>query len=209
MRASRFAAMMAVLVFIGVVGAATSAAGSDGDPLILGQLNQAASTTTLTDSELTGLDPTLEVIGHGDGPDFGAFTARSSEGPAILGDGVTGVEGIGTVGLRGIGSTGLLATGDPGVLAERTEEGFGTALEARGRVEFPENSGIAVVPAGKRMVVVSPENIVFGTSIVLATLNDLRQGVYVQAAVVHDSSVTIVLNARVGVDTDVAWLVLN
>jgi hypothetical protein len=193
-RTSRRRALRA-LVGGGIVGAglfgsrATTADAADGDPIIAGQTTTATSETTLDG-------------GGGFSADFGSFSH----------DTVVGGNGCGL----------LVAQGDNSGVYTLSAEGAGVvangypAIQAEGDVVF-RASGRLVVPAGASKVTrlgnVSGGNGVQVTigpnSLIFATIQQNRPGVFVQAAVPSSTGFTIYLNKAVTAKTTVAWFVLT
>jgi hypothetical protein len=161
---------------------------------------------------------------QGDGGASGIGVAGTG-GP---GNGNVGVCGTGNldngIGVWGIGQgagAGVLGTGFHGpavhgradfadaigMLAENTAGGV--ALKATGPASF-SRSGVLTVPAGKSTVTKTGVALT-SASLVLATLQQDRAGVWVRSAVpdVAASSFTIHLSKAVSSSTKVAWFVLN
>jgi len=99
------------------------------------------------------------------------------------------------------------AAGGIGVLAENTAGG--TALKAAGPAVF-SRSGILTVAAGKSSATQAGVALT-AASLVLATLQQDRSGVWVRSAVpdVAASSFTIHLSKAVTASARVAWFVVN
>ena len=138
------------------------------------------------------------VVGHGGTPE-GAGVQGNGQG---TGDGVIGVASTGN-GVHGQATM----PGGVGVLAESTAGG--TALQATGPAVF-SRSGVLTVTAGKSAVTHTGVALT-SSSLILATLQQNRAGVFVQAAVpnVSGSSFTIYLSKAVSASTKVAWFVVN
>lgn len=168
------------------------------------------------------------VVGQGGTAGGGGVFGRGSfsGGPGVVGEaslGSVGVVGFGGAlsgtGVRGVGGgvgtdahgNGVhgVATvaGGVGELAENTAGGV--ALKAVGRTQF-SRSGALTVRAGSSRV--TKTGVALTTaSLILATLQQHRTGVYVQAAVpnVSQSSFTVYLNKAIASNTKVAWFVIN
>ncbi len=140
------------------------------------------------------------VAGVGAGTGAGVFgTGGSNGGTGVFGTG----GGAGAIGVTGTAST---ATGI-GVLAENTAGG--NALQVTGKAQF-NRSGILTVAAGKSSATKTGVPLT-AASLVLATLQQDRAGVYVRSAVpnVSASSFTIHLSKAVTANSNVAWFVVN
>jgi hypothetical protein len=172
----------------GVLGAAaataltaTPASAADGDPIILGQENNAFSTTQVTFQDSGDILEIYPAAGGVLRADTG-FRNYAISGVAISGNGIegagshTGVRGggeirgvaghsplgIGVHGTTEVG-TGIKAEVTPGIPEDRT------AFEAVGPVKF-STSGLADVPASADRVTVNPGVPITSESKVLATL---------------------------------------
>lgn len=149
------------------------------------------------------------VFGEG-GPSGGpgVFGVAKNGGPGVQGAAQAngdGVMGQATSG-NGVHGRAITSTGT-GVLAENTAGG--TALEVAGPAVF-SRSGVLTISAGKSTVTKTGVTLT-AASLVLATLQQSRAGIFVQAAVpdVSHSSFTIHLNKAVSVNTKVAWFVVK
>jgi len=118
------------------------------------------------------------------------------------GDGVLGQAGAGS----GVHGKATAAAG-VGVLAENTAGG--TALKATGPAVF-SRSGLLTVAAGSAKGTVTGVALT-AASLVLATLQQDKTGLYVRSAVpnVAGSSFTINLSKSVTASITVAWFVVN
>jgi hypothetical protein len=171
----------------GVLGAAaasaikaTPASAADGDPIILGQVNEAFSPTQIT---LFDVGDSLDIFGGGSvlraamgfgGPVISAITtagpaiSASAEGAGVIGfgqigPGVSGESGVG-IGVRGRTEVGT------GIKAEAAHfQSEGTAFEAVGPVKF-STSGLADVATSIDRVTVDPGVPITAQSKVLAIL---------------------------------------
>jgi hypothetical protein len=152
----------------------------------------------------------IGVQGFGTGTGPGVIGNGGANGEGLQGhgggtaNGVTGIGGAG--GGNGVDGRAISATG-AGVLAENTAGG--TALRVTGPAVF-SRSGVLAVGAGKSSV--SKTGVALtAASLVLATLQQDRAGVWVRSAVpsVAGSSFTINLNKAVSASTTVAWFIVN
>jgi hypothetical protein len=131
------------------LGRPLSAAAADGDPLILGQQNQ-ADTVTVLDGVL-GVKPSLEVSNQVPVPNTSpiyAIFASSVNGPGVFGQSHRSF-GIPSSGVHGqaIKAAGI------GVTAANHEHG--TALHVSGKAQFATRSGRATVRAGMAVTDIS------------------------------------------------------
>jgi hypothetical protein len=162
----------------------------------------------------TGVDATgfyaVAATSFGSGG-VGVAATGDAFGVSASGNGV-GVRGVGLDGVVGQTSTGNGVRGvvtDAAGVAVLAENPFGTALKAAGRTVF-SRSGVLSVPAGSSHVTKSGIALT-AESLILATLQQNRPGVYVQAAVpdISRNSFTIHLTKAVTGRTRVAWFVVN
>ena len=205
------------------VAPAQPAQATQGNPVVLGQDNTGATARTelaTTTGETAILaDPSngFGVTGTGTGGGSGVWgTGGSSNGTGVQGFGGGGINGAGTgVGVAGFGgkgggngvegSAGSAATA--GVVAFN---GFGgTALDVNGIAVF-RRSGLLTIAAG------ASSGTVFGVtlstaSLILATLQQDRAGVWVRSAVpnIAGHTFTVHLSKAVTASITVAWFVVN
>ena len=151
---------------------------------------------------------------------FGGTSTAPNNGVGVLGAGGA-ANGIGVWGLGQGTGAGVLGTGFNGpavhgradladaigVLAENTVGGV--AFKAAGPARF-SRSGVLTVSAGKSTVTKTGVALT-SASLVLATLQQDRAGVWVRSAVpkVTASSFTIHLSKAVSSSTKVAWFIVN
>jgi hypothetical protein len=209
-------ALAAVLTAEALARPAPAYAGTDGD-VVLGAANSETNPTSITNTNsgdttltLTGLgggavclrvdtDSGIGVLAHsgsGIGVSGGSGSGDGVEGLSSTGNGVHGVGGaIGVLGECPAG-TGVAASG-------------ATALAVQGPAVF-SRSGILTVAAGKSPATQTGVALT-SLSLVLATLQQDRTGVYVRSAVPNPaaSSFTIHLAKAVTASTNVAWFVVN
>jgi hypothetical protein len=165
----------------------------------------------------TGVHGTSSGSGSGvhgtiDGPSGIGVFGENPSGTAVGGisgasDGVGGTSGSGN-GVHGVSSTGAGVSGEcaagTGVLAAGK-----TALKVKGSAVF-SRSGILTVAAGSSSATKTGVAL-SSASLVLATLQQDRAGVWVRSAVpnVAASSFTIHLSKAVSARAKVAWFVVN
>jgi hypothetical protein len=202
------AAGVGVAAAVASVATARSARAADGDPVLMGQINEGVNTTTLKTKETS-----LYAVSDTDGPSL-AGESLSNDGYGLQGTspyiGVNAVGGeLGVYTISDYGTAVRALTYDRTAVASPTAVPQGYALRVQGAVAF-SRSGRATVPAGSDRVTVSLADVRPGTSI-LATLQQYRPGVSVEAAVPNAGAKTVllVLSKRVNVATPVAWLALD
>jgi len=124
------------------------------------------------------------------------------ESSNLHGVGVVGVNSVaGTQGMFGHHSAGVVALAP--VVADRV------ALEVLGRARFTRSGTLSIAARTSSISTAMPA--LTATSMVLATLQTNRAGVYIQAAVANPATnkITIYLNKKVTAATKVAYFVLN
>ena len=138
----------------------------------------------------------------------GVGVSGTSSGVGVQGaGGITGVNGNSSkAGGTGVAGQATSATG-VGVLADNTAGG--TALQVAGKAAF-SRSGVLTVAAGKSSATQTGVALT-SASLVLATLQQDRSGVWVRSAVpnIAGSSFTVHLSKAVAASTTVAWFVVN
>lgn len=201
------------LLAAGVAGAAALAVGAvmpeqakaaDGAPAIIGQVNDETTATQFVNQTLEGAafqaqsTGSFGVIGITLGKSAGVWgRAFSNEGVAVHGV---------NEGTKAEGSLGAQSTGLRGIAVTDTAH---LGLFVDGRVSF-KRAGRATIAKGARSVSVKVPAL-SAKSMVLATLQTNRAGVYIQAAVAKPTlgKITIVLNKSVPAATKVAYFVLD
>lgn len=126
---------------------ALTRAGVDGD-VVLGADNVSAQPTSIS----VGAQPTSPHVTI-----LGPRPQVSSQHIAVHGSTETEIDGIGvqgTGGLLGIGVNGIAQDGT--ALMGRSDIRSGWALQTVGRVRLSGHSGVALIPAGRTRVTVSP-----------------------------------------------------
>jgi hypothetical protein len=145
-----------------------------------------------------GANNGVGVVGAGGGSNgIGVWGTAQGTGAGVLG-----------IGLHGPAVHGQANFADAiGVLAENIAGGV--AFKAVGRASF-SRSGVLTVRAGKSAVTKAGVALT-SASLVLATLQENRAGVFVQSAVpdVAASSFTVHLSKAVTAATKVAWFIVN
>ncbi len=178
------------------VAASVGARATDGQPLILGTDNDAASSTGL-------------VGASGSGPALRLTQTNPAGGGALEVNGGVWV-GSGGVLSHGGSGTGLSGSATTGTAVVASAEPAGMALRVSGRATF-SRSGRVTVRAGRRSATVTQIGLQ-ARSMVFATLQQYRSGVHIAAAVPTPGPpgrIVIYLNRAVGSDTRVAWFVLD
>jgi hypothetical protein len=182
------AAGAAAATVLGGVARPSDVDAADGDPLLLGQANAAASLTSLTSPS-----PGLSVHAT-----FGQALIGISDGDVSWTD--CGVYGR----VSGSRAAAIVASNSSG----------GTALYVNGKVNLIKRSGRVDVPAGADHVDVDLQDKggLSGSSLCYATLMSFRDGVFVAAMRPNYPSsgrARIHLNRAAPATMRVAWLVLN
>lgn len=213
-RTSRRSLLRGVAAGAAVVAAegvhAASANAADGDAVILGRRNESVNTTTIDAKE-----PALLARSNtDDGALIGENQAQDGYGVRATSPyiGVNAVGGeIGTYAVSDYGTGVYGLTYDGVAVAARTAVPQGTALQVDGTAKF-SRSGIAVVPAGRKEVVVT-RVLLTDTSIVLATMQQYRtgSGVSLRAAIPDPTtnSFRLRLTDVASDDVPVGWFVVN
>jgi hypothetical protein len=160
------------------------------------------------------------VYGYADASSASAgVVGVSHQGWGVIGVGAVGVLGYGSWGVLGdvgptqigvYGNTGAdpaaVIPGGIGVLA-RAQSTAQLALRVLGRVQF-SRSGRAQVTAGHSTKVITMAGVT-AASYVIATPQNNRSGLFVQAVVPGAGQFTIYLNKAVSVTTYIGYLVIN
>jgi hypothetical protein len=197
---------------LGVLGIATTTSAKNGSTLRAGDKATASRATTIESSK----GPALQARATGkDGPVGVRGVANASKGIGVQGTAPSS-KGA-TVGVQGLtqsseGTAGdFVAEGGGTALAASSGKG-GVALRTKGRVMLTERSGVAAVSQGGAEFVIPVTGGLSEKSLVLATLQDHRPGVHVEAAHVLDAEeglIVVRLNQAVAEQTDVGWIVLD
>jgi len=206
----RTGGVAAVAGLLGVFGVATTTAAKNGSAVRAGDKTTATKPTTLESRK---------------GPAFQA-RATSSKDPIGVRGAATANKGVGvqgaavsgkgaTVGVQGLtqspdGTAGQFVATDGGTALEASAK-KGVALRTKGRIELTERSGSTSVSEGGSDIVIPVTGGLSEKSLVLATLQEHRPGVHVEAAYVlaEDERIVVRLNQAVSEQTKVAWIVLD
>jgi len=207
---------------------------ADGDNMIVGQLNIETSATAVQNSNLgAALSAFSEgsgtgVVGISSGGDGvhgqsngnsgnGVHGEHGADGNGVFGhaknSGASGVygqndgAGFGVAG-RAVGGVGALGDSANGVGVWASSQNA-TALKVTGKAQF-SRSGVLSVTAGHASATQTGVHLT-SASLVLATLQQDRPGVWVRSAVpkVSAHSFTVHLSKPVSARTTVAWFVLD
>jgi hypothetical protein len=178
-----------LVVFSGI------ASGAPGDPLILGQLNDAGTQNTGLSTNSSG--NAFDVLQKGTDSRATAVYGYAANGWGVYG---------GTQYGRGVSAT-ATKTGT-GVHAEAASTG--TALRVVGKAVF-RRSGILTIKAGESSATKGNIGGLTSSSLVLAVLQQNVTSRWVRAVVpnVANGSFTVLLNSTVSSDTKVAWFIVN
>lgn len=198
LRSGGVAALAGVL---GVFGITSAAAAKNGSTLKAGDKTTASKPTSIESSK----GPALQARATSKKEPVGLRgVADAPKGIGVQGE-ATAAKGE-TVGVQG------LAQSPDGVAGEFVADKSGTALRTKGRIELTGRSGRAPVSEGGAEFVIPVTGSLSDKSLVLATLQDHRPGVHVEAAYVLDAEegvIVVRLNQAVAEETTVGWLVLN
>jgi hypothetical protein len=204
---------------------------ANGDPLKIGQTNDATATTVLQTTGATSIRVQSDV-GEGlvgQSIEKSGVVGTSARTSGVYGD-TTNPEAEGVTGKNpGIGTAGALGTREHGVFGgHEAGQTFGAlagpsaalwgqapldvdhhGLFVDGRAHF-KTSGRLTIAANKSLVSATVPALT-APSMVLATLQTNRAGVYIQAAVASPASkkITIYLNKKVTAAIKVAYFVLD
>lgn len=217
-------------------GSLAEAAPDRGGAVELGKSNSADATTQVITKGGDGLKGQTSATNHSGIVGFDTSSGTGGHGVygnSIHGDGVlgisknkTGVVGQGSSvnqsGVAGIDIStttgghglfgqsqhgdGLYATSPNGV-AIRGQSAHGLALQVEGRAKFA-HSGVATVPGGHKTANVSVPGLT-SSNIVLATIQNPQNGIFIEGAAAGSGSFTITLSGNTESSVKVGWLVLD
>jgi hypothetical protein len=209
---------------VGVLGQSAGAAGVRGQSNkgdgVVGQANYEHSTGVrgiTTDKGGFGVwgdNTPAGTIGYLAGPAYGVYGDADGAGSLAVFGIQRSPDGVAVEGWNQHGSTVGSLGGEAGVYAEGQTNGS-LALNVHGHARF-DRSGVVTVPNGAISAIATtirggaPLKLL-GGSMVLATLQTRRAGLYVQAAVPDPAKgrITIYLNKKAPGAVNVAWLVLD
>lgn len=208
----RTGGLAAIAGLLGLFGLAGTASAKNGDAVRAGDKTSATRPTTLESRKGPALQARTtskqEPIGV-----RGVSTANKGvgvQGTATSGKGETvGVQGL-TQSPDGIAGHFKAEDGGTALVADGGKRGV--ALRTTGKLELKERSGTATVSEGGAEFVIPVSGGLSDRSIVLATLQDHRPGVHVEAAHVLDAEeglVVVRLSQAVAEQTRVGWIVLD
>lgn len=209
LRSSGLAAVAGVL---GVFGIASTATARNGSTIRAGEKATASRPTTVDSSK----GPALQGRATSKRDPVGIRgVATANQGVGVQGTAVSG-KGA-TVGVQGLsqspeGTAGQFVADGGGTAIEARADRQGVALRTRGRLEFGERSGSATVSEGGSEFVIPVSGGLSSSALVLATLQEHRPGVHVEAAYVLDAEegvIAVRLNQAVPEQTRVGWIVLG
>jgi hypothetical protein len=209
LRSGGVAALAGVL---GVLGIATTAGAKNGSSVKLGEKNTATKPTTIESKK----GPALQARTTSGKDPIGVRGAATAEkgvgvqGAALSGKGKTiGIQGLTA---SAVGTAGQFVAEKGGTAIDAQAPKDGVALRTKGRLELTERSGSASVSEGGSEFVIPVSGGLSERSLVIATLQEHRPGVHVEAAYVLDAEegrIVVRLNQAVAEQTKVAWLVLD
>jgi len=162
-------------------------------------------------SGIEGRNSASHTYGHLGGAESGVYgTSPVAGAPAVAGEhpDPTGVAVSGTN--TALGSTGALGSRGTALWGRAPHDLDHFGIFVTGRAIFPTAQGLLTIAKGSRSVSAERPALT-GDTLVLATLQQNRAGVYIQAAVADPAAgtVTIYLNKAVPAATKVAYLVLG
>jgi hypothetical protein len=197
------------LAAVETMGRAAPAQASNGQPVLLGDINEATTVTEIYASSSSGIGQAkLGVPASGAGV-IGIGTSVGVSGQGDAGTNAYGVQGVAyNSGTGVLGVAGSPAIGEGvGVTAQHTSGG--TALQVIGTAVF-NRSGALTIKAGNSAATQTGVALT-AASLVLATLQNNLPGVYVQSAVpdVSEGSFTIHLSKAAPASATVAWFIVN
>lgn len=197
----RSGSVAAIAGMLGVLGIAGTASARNGSAVRAGDKTSASRPTTIESSR----GPALQA------------RATDKKGPVGVRGMATANKGIGVQGTsvsskgQTVGVQGLIESPD-GVAGEFVASKGGTALRTKGRLEFAERSGRTAVSEGGAEFVIPVSGGLSEKALVIATLQQHRPGVHVEAAHVLDAEnglIVVRLNQAVAEQTEVGWVVLG
>jgi hypothetical protein len=186
--------------------------GSSAGPGKAGVLGQ---TSNNHGSGVQGRNTVTKTYGYLGGNEIGVYGASPVQGVfAVLGE-HSHATGIAVQGQNAASNTqGALGAANAGVWAFAPSDLSHAGLVVAGRVMFHTRSGVLTIAkntssVSKAVAALDPAPAI--PSMVLATLQANRPGVYVQAAVANPATgkITIYLNKKVSAATKVAYFILN
>jgi len=220
------------------LGRPLDARAANGDPVLMGALNEGTATTTIG---RTAGGPTLRVRNTGDesvtgvaleatsfwsdairaevgGTSQTAIRATSHVGTALnaAAEGGTAVNAVGQWAVIAMGGTEGVhaeASAFQGVAVRAIATGQDShALLTKGRIQFGQASGVAVIGAGSRQVTITPAVKISTGTKVLTTLQSTAGGTTVVHRISRNmtaNSFTIYLTATATQQCYVAWLLIG
>jgi hypothetical protein len=224
------AAGAAAATVAGAVVPRAAVEAANNDPLLVGNLTNAATAETqlhVTGTAGNGLVVFAEtttalaaVAGHnpenygvyGNGHAAGVF-GESINGTGVggsTGDGIgVGGSSYGTIGVEGAtnSGTGVFGKSEGTGTGVRAESASGTALSVSGKAHF-SRSGRKTILAGHSTVTITLAGTTTGSK-VFAVLASNRASRYVRAVVPSTGSFKVYLNATVSSTSTIAWFVLD
>ncbi len=208
----RSGSMAMAVGLLGVFGIATTGSAKNGSTLRAGDKATASRSTTIELSK----GPALQARTTGkDGAVGVRGVANATKGIGVQGSAPSS-KGA-TVGVQGStqspeGTAGEFVADGGGTALAASAAKEGVALRTKGRLMLTERSGIATVSQGGAEFVIPVLGGLSEKSLVLATLQDHRPGVHVEAAHVLDVDeglIVVRLNQAVAEQTEVGWFVLD
>ncbi len=208
----RSGGVAAVAGLLSVFGIAATTSAKNGSSIRAGEKTTAGKSTVIE----SGQGPTLQARATGSKSPIGLRgLANASKGIGVQGNAASGKGNtVGVQGLTqspdGIGGDFLAEGGGTALAATAGKKGV--ALRTKGRLQLTERSGRTPVSVGGAEFVIPVSGGLSEDSLVLATLQDHRPGIHVEAAHVLDADeglIVVRLNQAVSEQTEVGWIVLD
>ena len=210
----------------GVKGAASAAEGVRGESVnnfgVVGSSNGPGKAGVLGQTTnnhgfgVQGRNTVTKTYGYLGGNENGVYGASAVQGEAAVKGEHSAPTGVAVYGSNtASNAVGGFGAGGTGVFGQAPLDLDHWALTAIGRAAFPARSGLLTIAKNMSSVSATVTALAAsgpaGPSMVLATLQTNRAGVYIQAAVANPATgkITIYLNKKVTAATKVAYFILN
>jgi hypothetical protein len=215
----------------GTLAAPATVLGADGNPVLLGALNEA---TTFTRVKNTAGGPALigytsddgrygvlgagqqGVYGQANAADQTGVTGASGDGVGVQGSSIngTGVQAYAqtATALRATTQSGtaVVATADTGTAVSATVQATGFALSTRGRIKVERVSGVKSIAAGRRSVTIKPGvNVTSGSFVLLTPKANIGSRALWYTTDTANDRITIHMSSSRSRSTPIAWLMLG
>ena len=235
-RSSRRAVLSAavgagVAAIAGGLAAPTTALGADGNPVLLGTLNEATAYTRVKNTAGGGAligytsddgrygvlgSEQQGVYGQGNAANQSGVTGASGDGVGVMGSSIngTGVQAYAAAAtaLRATtqSGTGVIATTTSGTAISATVESTGIALSTQGRIKLGRVSGVRSIAAGSASVTFSPGvDITSGSFVLLTPKANIGSRALWYTTDTTNNKITIRMSSSRSSSTSIAWLMLG